>query len=59
MCDLSWIAERSEKVISHHARALRTAGLAVSRRDGKMIRYSLTEEGHALLEALLAAEVTT
>jgi ArsR family transcriptional regulator, lead/cadmium/zinc/bismuth-responsive transcriptional repressor len=58
VCDLSWIAERSEKVISHHARVLKSAGLAASRRDGKMVMYSLTEEGRALLDVLLAAEVT-
>jgi DNA-binding transcriptional ArsR family regulator len=58
VCDLSWIAERSEKVISHHARALKSAGLAVSRRDGKMVMYSLTDKGRALLDALLAAEVS-
>jgi ArsR family transcriptional regulator, lead/cadmium/zinc/bismuth-responsive transcriptional repressor len=57
VCDLSWIAERSEKVVSHHARALRNAGLAASRREGRMVMYRLTEEGQRLLDALLAAEV--
>jgi DNA-binding transcriptional ArsR family regulator len=31
---------------------LRSAGLASSRRDGKMVMYSLTERGRALLTAL-------
>jgi DNA-binding transcriptional ArsR family regulator len=52
VCDLAWIAERGENLVSHHLRALRTAGLADYRRDGKMALYSLTEHGHALLDAL-------
>ena len=57
VCDIAWIVERSEKLVSHQARALRTAGLASSRRDGKMVMYSLTERGRALLTALEPAEV--
>ena len=56
VCDLSWITGRSEKLVSHHARTLRSAGLARSERDGKMVMYELTERGHALLAAV-AAEV--
>ena len=51
---LSWVAERSQNLVSHHVRALRVAGLARSRREGKMVLYSLTEEGDRLLAALLA-----
>ena len=53
MCDLSWVAERSEKLVSHHVRALRAAGLVRSRRDGKMVMYALTDAGRALLGAVL------
>lgn len=52
VCDLSWVAERPENLVSHHARTLRQAGLARSRRDGKMVLYSLTADGLALLDAL-------
>ncbi|HKJ35996.1 MAG TPA: metalloregulator ArsR/SmtB family transcription factor [Solirubrobacterales bacterium] len=52
VCDLSWIAERSENLVSHHLRLLRAGGLARSRRDGKMVLYSLTERGADLLAAL-------
>ncbi len=52
VCDLSWVAARSEGLVSHHLRALRSEGLASSRRDGKMVLYRLTEDGKALLEAL-------
>jgi DNA-binding transcriptional ArsR family regulator len=52
VCDLSWVAERAENLVSHHLRALRSAGLVVSRRDGKMVMYSLTPDGRALLSIL-------
>ena len=54
VCDLAWVAERSEKLVSHHVRALRAAGLVRSRRDGKMVMYALTGEGRALLDLVLA-----
>lgn len=50
VCDLSWVAERSEKLVSHHVRALRTAGLVRSRRDGRMVMYALTRSGRALVD---------
>ena len=56
VCDLAWISERSQNLVSHHLRALRHAGLARSRRDGKMVMYSLTAEGAALVAATTAAE---
>jgi ArsR family transcriptional regulator, lead/cadmium/zinc/bismuth-responsive transcriptional repressor len=53
VCDLAWVVERSDKLVSHHVRVLRTAGLVRSRRDGKMVMYALTSEGIALLGAVL------
>ncbi len=53
VCDLAWVAERSEKLVSHHLRRLRSDGLVSSRRDGKMVLYSLTDVGAALLVAVL------
>ena len=35
VCDLAWIVARDEKLVSHHARALRAAGLASSARHGE------------------------
>jgi len=49
VCDLAWIVGRDEKLVSHHARALRGAGLATASRDGKMVMYALTERGRVLL----------
>ena len=36
VCDLAWIAERSQTLVSYHLRALRAEGLVRSRRVGKM-----------------------
>ena len=57
VCDLAWIMERSQNLVSHHLRTLRAAGLVRSRREGKMVMYALTEEGGALLEAVLGEAV--
>ena len=59
VCDLAWIAERAENLVSHHLRALRSAGLAEYRRDGKMALYSLTARGAALLDTLTTEPVST
>jgi len=59
VCDLAWIAERSQTLVSHHVRALRAGGLVRSRRNGKMVMYALTEEGAALVDAVLAARERT
>ena len=53
VCDLAWVSERAENLVSHHLRALRAAGLVSGRRDGKMVMYSLTEAGRSLLQPVL------
>ncbi len=53
VCDLAWVCGRSQNLVSHHLRVLRHAGLVTSRRDKKMVMYSITAEGSALLAALL------
>ena len=61
VCDLSWISERAQNLVSHHMRSLRSEGLVRSRREGKMVMYSLTDQGQALVDASLgqlAAERT-
>lgn len=55
VCDLSWIVERSEKLVSHHLRKMRAARVAQSRRDGKMVMYEITAAGRELLQVLLPA----
>jgi len=53
VCDLSWIVGRSQNLVSHHLGALRSRRLVRSRRDGKMVMYSLTEAGTSLLAAVV------
>jgi ArsR family transcriptional regulator, lead/cadmium/zinc/bismuth-responsive transcriptional repressor len=53
VCDLSWIVQRSQNLVSHHLGTLRSRGLVRSRRDGKMVMYSLTEAGTSLLSAVV------
>ena len=53
VCDLAWISERAQNLVSHHLRTLRSHGLVRSRRDGKLVMYSLTREGRSLLPAVL------
>jgi DNA-binding transcriptional ArsR family regulator len=59
VCDLAWVAERAENLVSHHLRTFRSAGLVTSRRDGKMVLYSLTPDGRALLTALARLEAVS
>lgn len=56
VCDLAWISERSQNLVSHHVRVLREAGLARSRREGKMVMYELTAEGLALVDMITGEE---
>jgi DNA-binding transcriptional ArsR family regulator len=56
VCDLAWIAERSQNLVSHHLRALRAADIVDSRREGKMALYALTPRGRALLASVIANE---
>ncbi len=53
VCDLSWISGRSQNLVSHHMRTLRSLGTVRSRRSGKMVMYSLTDGGRSLIGAVL------
>jgi ArsR family transcriptional regulator, lead/cadmium/zinc/bismuth-responsive transcriptional repressor len=55
VCDLAWISGRPQNLVSHHLRILRQRGLAASRREGKIVFYSLTDVGAELVEHVLAA----
>ena len=59
VCDLAWIAGRSQNLVSHHLRALRSYDLVESRRFGKLVMYSLTAQGRALLTAVVGVEVAS
>jgi DNA-binding transcriptional ArsR family regulator len=56
VCDLSWIAGRTQALTSHHMKILRAEGVVGARREGKMTMYRLTPTGHGLLEEALAPE---
>jgi DNA-binding transcriptional ArsR family regulator len=58
VCDLGWVLGRDEKLVSHHLRQLKGAGLARSTRRGKMVMYALTERGHELVAAVDAHPLT-
>jgi DNA-binding transcriptional ArsR family regulator len=58
VCDLAWIVGRDEKVVSHHARLLKAAGIAKSARDGKMVIYQLTDTGRAIVRSLSELKAT-
>jgi DNA-binding transcriptional ArsR family regulator len=57
VCDLAWVVGQAQNLVSHHVRQLRNAGLATSRRDGRLVMYALTERGRALLGVLLGDDV--
>lgn len=52
VCDLAWIVERDEKLVSHHLRMLKGSGAVTSRRDGRMILYRLEPAALELLGSL-------
>ncbi len=56
VCDLAWVCGRSDKLVSHHVRQLRGAGLVTSRREGKMVLYALTQTGTDLLAAVIGSQ---
>jgi DNA-binding transcriptional ArsR family regulator len=53
VCDLAWVCGLAQNLASHHVRQLRLAGLAASRRDGRLVMYRLTPLGDALLAAVM------
>ena len=53
VCDLAWVIGQAQNLVSHHLRQLRQAGLAASRRQGRLVMYTLTDRGRALTHAVL------
>lgn len=53
VCDMAFIVARDDKLVSHHLRQLRAAGMVRSRKDGRMVLYALTERGYGLLASVL------
>ncbi|APU15415.1 MULTISPECIES: ArsR/SmtB family transcription factor [Actinoalloteichus] len=57
VCDVAWIVGHAQNLVSHHLRQLKIAALVSSRRDGKLVMYSLTGRGRRLLTAVLGEHV--
>lgn len=55
VCDLAWLTGRAINLVSHHLKTLRAGGLVSSRREGKLVLYTLTPPGRALVGALIHA----
>lgn len=53
VCDLAWLTGKAINLVSHHLKTLRVGGLVTSRREGKLVLYTLTQCGRELVEALL------
>ncbi len=56
VCDLAWITERAENLVSHHLRQLHSAGMVVRRREGKMVMYSMNDRGARMTAEALAGD---
>ncbi|CQD25140.1 ArsR family transcriptional regulator [Mycolicibacterium conceptionense] len=48
-----------QNLVSHHLRQLKVADMVVSRRNGRLVMYRLTERGRALTAAVLGTSVRT
>lgn len=57
--DLAWVIQRSDKLVSHHLRELRTAGLVSSRQHGKLVLYGLNPTGRELVDVVLPTTGTS
>jgi DNA-binding transcriptional ArsR family regulator len=55
VCDLSWVVQRAQNLVSHHMRVLRAEGIVSSRKEGKMTMYSLTDPGRDLVDSACAS----
>jgi DNA-binding transcriptional ArsR family regulator len=55
VCHLGWNTSRADNLVGHHLRTLGAAGLATSRREGKIVFYTLTAQGRELVDAHVPA----
>jgi ArsR family transcriptional regulator, lead/cadmium/zinc/bismuth-responsive transcriptional repressor len=57
VCDVAWVVGQAQNLVSHHLRQLKNAGLVRSRRQGRLVMYSLSERGSALVAAVAGPEL--
>lgn len=43
VCDIAYVLDKTQSAISHQLRSLRDGGLVKSRKDGKVVYYSLAD----------------
>ena len=55
VCDMAWVVGQAQNLVSHHLRQLKSVDLVTSRRQGRLVMYSLTTRGAALVEAITTA----
>lgn len=55
VCELVWALDLAQPKISRHLASLRQAGLAIDRREGKLVFYRLTPDLPAWVDATLDA----
>lgn len=55
VCDLAWIVGQAQNLVSHHLRQLKIAALVTSRRQGRLVMYTLTDRGRTLLDVVVGA----
>jgi ArsR family transcriptional regulator, arsenate/arsenite/antimonite-responsive transcriptional repressor len=55
VCDLQSSLDMGQSLLSHHLKALREAGLVLSRKEGRWVHYSLATDVLWELEAYFAA----
>ncbi|MBP2451400.1 ArsR/SmtB family transcription factor [Mycolicibacterium lutetiense] len=53
VCDMAWVVGAPQNLVSHHLRQLKVADMVVSRRNGRLVMYRLTERGRTLTAAVL------
>jgi len=57
VCDIAWVVGQAQNLVSHHLRQLKTAQLVTSRRQGRLVMYSLTRRGRGLVQAVLGDQL--
>jgi DNA-binding transcriptional ArsR family regulator len=57
VCDMAWVVGQAQNLVSHHLRQLKIAGLVSSRREGRLVMYTLTELGRVLVTTVLGDRV--
>ncbi|RVW10386.1 transcriptional regulator [Prescottella agglutinans] len=57
VCDIAWVVGQAQNLVSHHLRQLKTAQLVTSRRQGRLVMYSLTPRGRGLVQAVLGEQL--